>query len=227
MSKNIEIRGTWKQLLTGKIAAFFVKVLGFTLRYRLDDPHGISGTINSDNPGVWVFWHNGLLAAPLIVRRVVGDSPASTLTSASKDGAVIASFTECFGVSSVRGSSSRRAVAALIALKRALRKGNQIYITPDGPRGPRYSMEVGVVKLAQSSGAPLYPVRFSYSASWRTKTWDRLHIPKPFSRLTMHVEAPISIPAELDDEAFESCRKNVENILRQGIDDFPPTKSPQ
>ena len=227
MSKSTEIRGTWKQVLAGKMAAFFLKLLGLTIRYRVDDPHGITGTVNSDQPGVWVFWHNGLLAAPLIMRRVVGDSPASTLTSASKDGAIIAAFIECFDVRSVRGSSSRRAVASLIALKRALKEGDQIYVTPDGPRGPRYTMEAGVVKLAQSSGAPLYPVRFSYSSSWRTKTWDRLHIPKPFSLLTMHVEAPISIPAKLDDEAFESCRKKVENILREGIDDFPPEKPSQ
>ncbi len=222
MSKSLEIRGAWKQVLAGKIAAFFLKILGLTLRYRVEDPHGVTGSVKPDEPGVWVFWHNGLLAAPLILRRVVGDSPASTLTSASKDGAVIASFLDCYGVRSVRGSSSRRAVAALIALKRALKEGDQIYVTPDGPRGPRYNMEAGVVKLAQSSRAPLYPIRFSYSSSWRTKTWDRLHIPKPFSRLTIHVEAPIMIPAKLDEDAFESCRKNVENILREGIDDFPP-----
>jgi lysophospholipid acyltransferase (LPLAT)-like uncharacterized protein len=146
------------------------------------------------------------------------------LTSASRDGAVIESFLICFGVKSVRGSSSRRAVASLIALKRALKGGDQIFVTPDGPRGPRYNMEAGVVKLAQSAGTPLIPVRFSYSSSWRTKTWDRLHIPKPFSTVTIHLGEPVRITPKLDEIAFESCRKNVETTLREGIDDFPKPK---
>lgn len=221
MSKSLEIRGSWKQQLAGKLAALVLKSLGLTLRYTVDDPHEVRKDFDAGQPGVWAFWHNGLIAAPLSLRKIVGSAPASTLTSASKDGAVIASFLAHFGVRSVRGSSSRRAVASLIALKRALKEGDQIYVTPDGPRGPRYSLEAGVVKLAQSAGVPLYPVRFSYSNSWRTKTWDRLHIPKPFSRLTIHVGQPIRVAAKLGENDFESCRKNVEDVLRDGIDDFP------
>jgi len=225
MSKSLEIRGAWKQVLIGKVAAAVVGLLGWTLRYRVDDPAGIKERLVPGEPGVWVLWHSGLLAAPLVLKRFIGPFPASTLTSASRDGAVIASFLICFGVKSVRGSSSRRAVAALIALKRALKQGDQVFVTPDGPRGPRYNMEAGVVKLAQSACCPLYPVRFSYSSSWRMKTWDRLHIPKPFSTVTIHVGEAHCIPAKLDENDFESCRKNVEDILREEIDDFPEDKS--
>ena len=227
MSKSLEIRGAWKQVLAGKLAAGFVGLLGWTLKYRVDDPSGVKGKLVAGEPGVWVFWHNGLLVAPLTLPRVVGHVPASTLTSASRDGAVIESFLNCFAVKSVRGSSSRRAVAALIALKRALKQGDQVFVTPDGPRGPRYDMAAGVVKLAQSAGCPLYPVRLSYSSSWRMKTWDRLHIPKPFSTVTIHVGEPQSIPQKINENDFESCRKNVEDILREGIDDFPEKNDPK
>jgi len=224
MSKNLEIRGTWKQMLAGKIAANAVRVLSWTLRYRVDDPFGVKEQLVPGEAAVWAVWHNGLLAAPMILTRFIGPLPASTLASASRDGAVIASFLSSFGVTAIRGSSSRRAVAALIALKRALKQGDQVFVTPDGPRGPRYNMAAGVVKLAQSAQCPLYPIRFSYSSSWRTKTWDRLHIPKPFSTLTIHVGEAHHIPAKLDENGFESCRKNVEDILREGIDDFPEDK---
>ena len=208
-------------MLFGKIAAGFVGLLGWTLRYRVEDPHGVKESLDPCSPGVWVFWHSSLLAAPLALTRFIGSVPASTLTSASKDGAVIASFLSCFGVKSVRGSSSRRAVAALIALKRALKNGDQVFVTPDGPRGPRYQMEGGVVKLAQSVGCPLYPVRFVYSSSWRLKTWDRLHIPKPFSVVTLEIGAPVRVSTKLDKNDFEVCQKSIENTLREGIDDFP------
>ncbi|NWK54342.1 lysophospholipid acyltransferase family protein [Verrucomicrobiaceae bacterium N1E253] len=225
MSKRLEIRGSWKQLAAGKLAASVVGLLGMTLRYRVEDPHETRQVVGPGIPGVWVFWHGNLLTAPLALSRFLGKIPASTLTSASKDGAVIASFLSCFGVKSVRGSSSRRAVASLIALKRALKQNDQVFVTPDGPRGPRYVMEPGVVKLAQSASCPLYPVRFSYSSSWRLKTWDRLHIPKPFSRVTIHIEAPCHIPAKLDENDFESVRQGVESSLHEGIDDFPETSS--
>ena len=221
MSKSLEIRGTRKQGFIGTLAAGFVGLLGWTLRYRIEDPHGVKKAQLPGAPNVWVFWHCSLLAAPLALTRFLGPVPASTLTSASKDGAIIASFLARFGVKSVRGSSSRRAVAALIALKRALKGGDQVFVTPDGPRGPRYIMEAGVVKLAQSSKCPLFPVRFTYSSSWRLKTWDRLHIPKPFSTVTIHIGDPVIVPAKLDENDFESCRKSIEDTLREGINDFP------
>ena len=225
MSKSLEIRGSKRQWLGGKIAATFVVLLGQTLRYRVDDPHDVKAMLDPAKPGVWAFWHSGLLAAPLALTRFIGAYPASTLTSASRDGAVIESFLKCFGVKSVRGSSSRRAVASLIALKRALRAGEQVFITSDGPRGPRYQMAAGVVKLAQSSGAPLFSVRFVYSSSWRLKTWDRLHIPKPFSTVTLVIGEPMYVPQKIDGNAFESYRKKVENVLHQGINDFPNPKT--
>jgi lysophospholipid acyltransferase (LPLAT)-like uncharacterized protein len=221
MSKSLEIRGTKKQWLIGKLAAAVVGLLGWTLRYRVEDPHGVKATLDPARPGVWAFWHAGLLAAPLALGRFIGQYPSSTLTSASRDGAVIESFLKCFGVKSVRGSSSRRAVASLIALKRALKEGGQVFITSDGPRGPRYQMAAGVVKLAQSSGAPLFSVRFVYSSSWRMKTWDRLHIPKPLSIVTIIIGEPVYVPQKIDANDFESYRKKVEDVLREGIDDFP------
>jgi len=225
MSKSLEIRGTKKQRLIGTLAAAIVGLLGWTLRYRVEDPHHVKKTLEPGKPNVWAFWHCNLLTAPLALTRFIGAYPASTLTSASKDGAIIASFLSYFGVKSVRGSSSRRAVAALIALKRALKNGDQVFVTPDGPRGPRYTMEAGVVKLAQSSQCPLYSVRFVYSSCWTLKTWDRLRIPKPFSTVTIHIGAPVRIPSKLDEIAFETCRKSIEDTLREGIDDFPePTE---
>ena len=164
-------------------------------------------------PVIWIFWHNCLFASPLTKKRYGGSAKASALASASKDGAVIESLVSCFGVKTVRGSSSRRGVAALIALKKALKAGEQLFITPDGPRGPRYELQPGVIKLAQSSGVPIIPVRFEHSSSWRLNSWDRFHIPKPFSKITVHVGDAIDVPAKLDDEKFEQYRQKVQNAL--------------
>lgn len=221
MSKGSDIRGTWKQRAAGKLVTVLIRLLGVTLKCRVEDPHGIREKVRSGVPVIWIFWHNCLIAAPLNKRQFSGDAPASALASASKDGAVIASVVSSFGVKTVRGSSSRRGVAALIALKKALKAGEQLFVTPDGPRGPRYHLQPGVIKLAQSSGAPIIPVRFTHSSSWRLKSWDRFHVPKPFSRITVHLDRMIEVPAKLDGSAFESCRLEVEQTLRRGVDDLP------
>ncbi|MBK1830379.1 lysophospholipid acyltransferase family protein [Verrucomicrobiaceae bacterium R5-34] len=221
MSKGSDIRGTWKQRLAGKVVTVLIKLLGLTLRCKLEDPHGVRALAQPGVPVIWVFWHNCLIAAPLNKTKFSGSAPASALASASKDGAVIESVVSSFGVKTVRGSSSRRGVAALIALKKALKAGEQLFVTPDGPRGPRYHLQPGIVKLAQSSGAPVLPVRFTHSSSWRVKSWDRFHIPKPFSRITIHLEKSIQVPARMDGEVFEQCRKGIETALRQGVDDLP------
>ncbi len=220
MSKRTEIRGTKKQWLAGKAVALLMRVVGLTLRIRVEDPHGQKAASPAGVPVIWIFWHNCLFSAPLAKKKFSGTAPASALASASRDGAVIESVVASFGVKTVRGSSSRRGVAALIALKKALKSGEQLFITPDGPRGPRYHLQPGVVKLAQSSGAPIVPVRFEHSASWRLKSWDRFHIPKPFSTVTIRVGEPMLVPSALDDTAFEAQRQHVENVLREGVDDF-------
>jgi len=220
MGDRSEIRGTRTQWLAGKIVALLVRVIGLTMRYHVDDPHGQKGKVETGLPMIWIFWHNCLLVAPLTKKKYCGSAPASALASASRDGAVIESFVASFGGRTVRGSSSRRGVAALIALKKALKAGEQLFVTPDGPRGPRYHLQPGVIKLAQSSGAPIIPIRFEHASSWRLKSWDRFHVPKPFSKVTIHVGDAIRVPAKLDDDEFEMCRKKVEDVLRDGIADI-------
>jgi lysophospholipid acyltransferase (LPLAT)-like uncharacterized protein len=143
------------------------------------------------------------------------------LASASKDGAAIEAAVGVYGVGSVRGSSSRRGVAALIALKKAAKSGKDLIITPDGPRGPRYSMQPGVIKLAQTTGLPLLPISLFFENCWRLKTWDRFVIPKPFSKMTLIFREPLEIPRQLGEDEFETVRLNLQKILLEGIDDLP------
>jgi len=116
----------------------------------------------------------------------------TVLTSASRDGAVLEKTVRIFGLQAVRGSSSRRAVAALVALKKAAKNGSDLVITPDGPRGPRYQIQPGALKLSQVTGAPLIPIQVHYHRAKSLNTWDRFQIPLPFSKVTVTLHPPIS-----------------------------------
>ena len=105
-------------------------------------------------------------------------------------------------------------MSALIALAAKAREGYDIGITPDGPRGPKYRVQPGVVKLAQLTGVPLIPVNIHYSRAFRFKTWDEFQIPLPFSTVTLKFHPAHIIPRRLSEDEFEQHRAKIESILR-------------
>ena len=119
---------------------------------------------------------------------------------------------------SVRGSSSRRGSQALRELVSLIRQGEDIAITPDGPRGPRYKLGPGVILLAQATGATIVPARASFSRCFRMKTWDGFIIPLPFSTISVTMGEQIKIPNSPDEKEFERARKNLEDQLKNAAD---------
>ena len=157
---------------------------------------------------------------PPIWMRTGGKSRSTVvLTSASKDGTTLATAMAHFGLGAIRGSSSRRALSALIGMKKALQGGHDVCVTPDGPKGPRYIVQPGLIKVAQSTGFPIVPIHITYSSAWRLKTWDGFVIPKPFSLVTVTFGIPHFIAKSLDAEAFEEERLKLEQSLRRHADD--------
>jgi len=137
----------------------------------------------------------------------------AALISASKDGAFLAAILENFGVQPVRGSSSRRGAQALLELSSWAERGYDLAVTPDGPRGPAYIVQDGVMTLAQVTGLPIVP--FSYRLSWKikVKSWDRFQIPLPFARCEMFFGDPIPVPRDVTDEGRAKLRQRLHDEL--------------
>lgn len=218
--KGSEIRESRKAEILGTIAGWLMRIWSSTLRFEIEDRSGVITPGNIDQPVIFALWHNRIFTIPPIWWRTGGNFRKTVvLTSASHDGSILAHAMQVFGLGAVRGSSSRRAVAALVGMKRALRDGCDVCITPDGPRGPRYHFEPGVVKLAQSAGTPIIPIHATYGAAWRIKTWDRLVIPQPFSRVRVTFGEVLHIAPKLDDAAFSAECERIQAILLAGVDD--------
>ena len=218
--KRSEIRSDRKSALLGTLAGWSMKLLAATLRMEIRDECGIGSKGAAMPPVIYILWHNRFFTVPPAWSKLCGAHRKTVaLTSASHDGAVVARAMAVFGLGAIRGSSSRRGVAALVGLKRALMEGLDVCITPDGPRGPRYRIQPGVIKLAESSGAPIIPIHVRFSSAWRLKSWDRFVIPKPFSRVTVTFGPAIALPRGLDESAFEKHRLEIETLLVHGTDD--------
>jgi lysophospholipid acyltransferase (LPLAT)-like uncharacterized protein len=197
---------TFLQTLVSFIAGTALKLLALTLRVKWHD--GGTFYARTRKPVILCIWHNRLLGSILADWRAAQRChPVKVLTSASKDGGWLAAMARRFTLGAVRGSSSRRGAAALIELSRAIRDGNDIVITPDGPRGPNYSIAPGIVHLAGRAGVRIVPVKVGFTRFWRIgKKWDALWIPKPFSRLTLEFLEPLEFTGDADALKAETAR---------------------
>lgn len=204
-----------KQAIIYWFVYVLMRTLGLTLRYRVVDG---SGLVASKFPGnhIFAFWHNRMLLMPMLFKRYIGRRKMAVLASASRDGDYSAGVQRWFGFTPIRGSTSRRAHQGFLELTRlVLEKGHSASITPDGPRGPRYVAQSGVVKLAAVSGLPIVPVSATVEPCKFLRTWDRTIVPLPFSRCTARLGQPIAVPRDADDAMIEECRLKVERALME------------
>ena len=193
-----------KRLLT-EIRVFILSCLGFivlkaiylTSRVQvLKLPCSENYLSVRKKPVILLFWHSQQLLIPATNKFLFGSHimrRTYTIISEHSDGRIIAKIIRGFGLYSVAGSSSKGARKAALRLIKLLQNGNNIAITPDGPRGPVNKVKEGVVRIAQISGYPIVPIAAYPSKCWRMKSWDRMIVPKPFSTIKIVFGEPITI----------------------------------
>lgn len=183
-------------------------VVGLTTRKRLVNWHVIETLAEQGRPCILGVWHNNIL----FFIHFLGKLRIAAMISKSRDGDRITQIARPFGIHPVRGSTSRAALSAVRESMRVLRQGRHLAITPDGPRGPRYVVQPGLVGLAQMAGVPVVPICWATPRRWEADTWDRIKLPKPFATVTVMVGDPIPIGREEDPEA---ARRRVEQAMRR------------
>lgn len=204
---------------TGKVASWLIRGIAETLTYEVID-HARILRSKIRPPLIWTFWHNRMFLIPYLHQLWLPDVPGCILSSPSGDGQIIADVCAEFKLEAVRGSSSRKGTSALIALAEKVKAGYDVGITPDGPRGPCYSLNPGPLKLAQLTGALIMPIDVQYESPWTFSTWDRFELPKPFSRVRIILNEPMQIERRLNEEQFEQRRQEVEAVMRAGAQDW-------
>jgi lysophospholipid acyltransferase (LPLAT)-like uncharacterized protein len=196
----------------GRLIAALLKAIGWTLRFERWDPHRVFDSL--PHPHIYALWHNRLACSPIWYRRLVPPPQRHMgLISASGDGEVLATVMAAFGIDAARGSSSRGGTEATVKLLRALAEGSDVTVTPDGPRGPCYRVQAGVVHLARLSGRPIIPARIELGWKIELGPWDRFQVPLPFSRCVLRVGRPIDVSPDADEaeiirrleEAMSDC----------------------
>ncbi len=162
-------------------------LLGATVRWSRHGSEELERAWQTGEPVLMAFWHGRSILLPFVYRG----RGACIMNSTHRDGEIVSRVLARFGISATRGSSTRGGVPGFRGLLRANRRGLDLALIPDGPRGPAGVAKAGAAELAIATGAPLFPMAVSCSRGWRLGTWDRMMIPRPFSRVVLVVGEPL------------------------------------
>lgn len=177
--------------LSRKLAKVILPPLGYLLMrfywFTSKKNFHIKGQISQDQ-SIVVCWHGELLLSPQAYRHFHKKQLASGIISRHFDGEMIARVLMYFSIVPLRGSSSRGARQVLLEAFRALKKGDDLLVTPDGPRGPRHTISDGAIALAHKAKAPVLTVNYVPKSYWQLGSWDKFVIPKPFSTIDFYLE---------------------------------------
>jgi len=200
----------WRRLAlwpVGLLAKFWLR----TLRFEIS-PEDRANLEIRDRPIAFILWHNRLFITAEFYRRYRGGRPLHALISASQDGAWLAAFFSLMGMQAVRGSSSRLGREALTGLVEVLRAGDDIGITPDGPRGPCYDFKPGGLIAVRRTRALALLLGGEFRSAWRLRSWDGFYLPKPFSRVRVHCRPAPEVLASDRGEAARATAARLREI---------------
>ena len=203
--------------LISTIGSFIVRLIGCTLRPSFSCE---AGSEKEPRPGacIYCFWHRCILPATHIFRNM----NIAVMTSRSFDGEYIARIIQHFGFIPVRGSSSRGALGAMRGMQRALEAGYKVAFTIDGPRGPRFAAKPGPVLLSRNSGIDVVAFYMAPERAWVLNTWDKLIIPKPFSKIHVVWSSPVKVPPGADLHGIVAeMQAALERVQRKAEEVFP------
>jgi lysophospholipid acyltransferase (LPLAT)-like uncharacterized protein len=173
-----------------------IALLRATLRVELLNRRHYTDLQARRVPILFALWH-GRMFLPIDAHRHQG---IVTMASQSLDGNIVTRWLENNGYLVTRGSTSRGGSAALRGMIRHVKRGRNVALTVDGPRGPSHVVQAGVVRLARLTNAWILPISFASSWPLHLRSWDRYLLPKPFSRNVVSYGEPFAVPKEMSDE---------------------------
>lgn len=186
------------------ILQFFVRIIYLSNKKVFHHPK-----IDENESFIVAFWHGELIMQPFNYQKLKATGKVSAMISEHKDGEAITKTVEYLGIDSIRGSSSKGGAKALIAAIKEIKNGNDIAITPDGPRGPRHSVADGIVAISKKTNAKILIFNCKPKNYWQFNSWDKFIVPKPFGTIEFFIQEPLCIKDLEMEEAKELIREKM------------------
>lgn len=201
-----------KQL--GAVLKLFVRVLFKTIRFR---DHPTPRPADQKTGTIYCTWHENIISA---VKRI-SFTGTHCIVSPSSDGEILADLLKNQGCQVIAGSSGRGGTKAIREAVKALKNGEDVYITPDGSRGPRRELKKGLAMIAQISGAPVIVVNYRQGSYFRFKSWDRFIMPLFFTKIETYAKEPLRIE-EINLDGEERSSEFLRLVSEKMNEENPP-----
>jgi len=191
-------------ILIPTIGSLLIRLLYITNKKVFHAPDELGG-----ENFIMACWHGELLMIPYAYTHYKKTPKVKLVISEHFDGNLIAKTLNRFGFETIRGSSTRGGVKALIESIKSLKNGYDLGITPDGPKGPRHEVHDGIVLMAQKAKVKIVLVEIKPTSYWQISSWDKFIIPKPFGVINYYISDFIDV----SDMELEEAKKSIKNGL--------------
>ena len=192
--------------------AQYIRLCYATARKIFETHPDAAPYLRGEENAIFAFWHGRMMMMPSLCPQ---QRHMHVLISQHRDGVLISDVMKEFGFSTIAGSTSKNGRAAVMEMLRALKRGENIAITPDGPRGPVHVAAAGVASTAKLSGRAIIPIIFSAARHKRFGSWDGFMLALPFSRMIFCVGAPMMVDRDTPDE---DARLRVESAMNRQVE---------
>ena len=206
MKANLRKAG---EIVIPPLAYLLMRIIWFTTRKKF---HFI--TEIGQEQHVCVCWHGELFMSPQAYRHIHKKHPASAIISSHSDGSLIAGTLSLLKIRPLRGSTRKGAKQVLLQAFKSIKSGEEVLITPDGPKGPRHSMSDGAIGLALKSKLPIFVMNFKAKHFWQINSWDKFVIPKPFTQVDFYIQSVCLKEMEIE----EARQHLLEKMLKYTIE---------
>ena len=200
---------------TAPLLVGLIRLMWWTYRFEIRGDDGLNELAAHGNPMILAFWHGDLFMMPWYLSRLTERGVGVTyLVSPSMDGEYAVKLLNVIGGRTVRGSATRSGTKAIRGLYRVIVKdsGSPV-VAVDGPKGPYHRCKKGAIILGQLTGEKIVPLAAAPKRAVRLRTWDRMPVPLPFTRVAIEVGEPIGVPSAMTEDEVEIQRQQVEQRI--------------
>ncbi len=199
----------WRLIgLGGKLLIDFLFAAS-TITIRKPEP---VAALEATRKCIYAFWHSRILLLSYLYKRL----GAAIMVSNSADGEIIAQVLQRQGQVTVRGSTRKGGLRALIRQVEIMRaEARPGVVVPDGPQGPRHRVQPGVILLAQKTGCPIIPIAYSARRRKVFRSWDRFILPWPATPCRVVYGHPIHVPGSAGIETLQTYILELESELNR------------
>lgn len=183
-----------------------ISLIGKTVRFEIEGWENFEKIESDGKIPIYTFWHDRIFLGTYFFRK----RGIMVMSSQSFDSEYTARVIQRFGYGTIKGSSTRGGIRALTTMIRLMRQRLPMGFTLDGPKGPRYVAKSGACFLAKKTGNPIMPFVFEPKNFWTINSWDKMQIPKPFTRTKLFIAAPVYVEKDADDKEIENKRRELQ-----------------